>query len=131
MAATPNVGKTHISHCRLIVDTADLSGVSRQVGSLGNEHNTTDVTGYSNAVHYVTIGQGNHLLTGYQAVFSNLAAVGSHLHRPFNVGLPDQGPRVLPAKPRGNGRRRGRAVARGRGSLRADVHEGPERPHCF
>jgi hypothetical protein len=77
-AATPNVGKTHITHCRLIVDTVDLSGVSRQVGSLGNEHETTDVTGYSNGVHHVTIGHGNHLLTGYQAVFSNLAVIGSH-----------------------------------------------------
>jgi hypothetical protein len=77
-AADPNVGKTHVTHCRLIVDTADISGVSRQVGSLGNEHNTTDVTGYSNAVHYVTVGQGNHLLTGYQAAFSNLATAGSH-----------------------------------------------------
>ena len=78
MAATPNVGKTHISHCRLLVDTIDISGVTRQIGAIGNEHNTTDVTGYSDGVHHVTVGQGNHLLTGYQAAFSNLATVGSH-----------------------------------------------------
>ena len=77
-AADPNVGKTHISHCRLIVDSVDLSGVSRQVGSLGIEHNTTDITGYSDAVHHVSVGQANHLLTGYQAAYSNLAVLGSH-----------------------------------------------------
>ena len=78
MAATPNTGKTHISHCRLLLDTIDISGVSRQIGSLGNEHNVTDVTGYSDAVHYISVGQGNHLLTGYQAAFSNTAVIGSH-----------------------------------------------------
>ena len=76
--ATPNEGKTHIKHSRLIVDTANLSGVGRQVGSFGLEHNTTDVTGYDAGVHYVTVGRANHLLAGYQAVFSNLATVGSH-----------------------------------------------------
>ena len=77
-AATPNEGKTHVKHCRLIVDTVNISGVSRQVSTFGLEHNTTDVTGYSDGVHHVTVGQANHLFNGYQAAFSNLASVGSH-----------------------------------------------------
>lgn len=77
-AADPNVGKTHQKWCRLILDTADLSGVSRQVGSFGVEFETSDVTGYSAGVHHFNIGRANHLFNGYQAVFSDAATVGSH-----------------------------------------------------
>ena len=76
--ATPKVGKTHAKHCRLILDELNLSGVSRQVGSLGVEYEATDITGYGDGVHYFTLGQATHLLNGYQAAFSNLASVGSH-----------------------------------------------------
>jgi hypothetical protein len=78
MAATPNTGKTHIKNSRLIVGEIDLSGVSRQVGSVGVEYATNDITGYSNGVHYVQLGHANHLFNGYQAVFSNLGTTGSH-----------------------------------------------------
>ena len=77
-AADPNVGKTHQKWCRLILDTADLSGVSRQVGSFGVTFDTNDITGYSNGVHYFQLGHATHVFNGYQAVFSNLATVGSH-----------------------------------------------------
>lgn len=76
--ATPKVGKTHAKHCRLIIDTVNLSGVSRQMGSLGVDYEAADITGYGDGVHYFTLGQATHLLNGYQAAFSNLATVGSH-----------------------------------------------------
>ena len=76
--ATPRVGKSHTKHCRLILDTLNLSGVSRQMGSLGVDYEAADITGYGDGVHYFTLGQATHLLNGYQAAFSNLAAVGSH-----------------------------------------------------
>jgi hypothetical protein len=77
-AAEPNVGKTHQKWCRLILDTADLSGVSRQVGSFGASFATSDITGYSAGVHHFQLGHATHVFNGYQAVFSNLATVGSH-----------------------------------------------------
>ena len=77
-AATPNVGKTHVKNSRLILDQYDLSGDSRQVGSWGVTFDTSDVTGYSDGVHFFNIGQANHILSGYQAVFSNTATSGSH-----------------------------------------------------
>ncbi len=78
MAATPNSGKTHVKNTRLILDTIDISGVSRQVGSFGVEYATNDITGYSNGVHYVQLGHPSHIFNGYQAVFSNLGTTGSH-----------------------------------------------------
>ena len=77
-AAEPNVGKTNQKWCRLILDTADLSGVSRQVGSFGVEFETSDIAGYADGVHYFQLGHATHVFNGYQAVFSNLATVGSH-----------------------------------------------------
>ncbi len=76
--ATPNVGKTHIRWARLLVDSVNLSGDTRQVGSFGLEHNTTDITGYSDGVHHSSVGQANHIFNGYQAAFSNTATSGSH-----------------------------------------------------
>lgn len=76
--ATPNEGKTHVKNSRLFIDEVDISGDSRQVSTVGVEYDTNDITGYSNGVHYVQLGQANHLLSGYQAVFSNTASTGSH-----------------------------------------------------
>ena len=76
--ATPQTGKTNSKWCRLILDQLDLSGDSRQFGSLGVNYQESDITGYSDGVHYYQLGQANHLLTGYQAVLSNTALTGSH-----------------------------------------------------
>ncbi len=76
--ATPNVGKTNIRWARLLVDSVNLSGDTRQVGSFGLEHNTSDITGYSDGVHHSSVGQANHIFNGYQAAFSNTATSGSH-----------------------------------------------------
>jgi hypothetical protein len=76
--ATPTTGKTHLKHSRLLLDSLDISGDSRQMSSIGVEYAQDDVTGYSNGVHYFTLGQATHHLNGYQAVFSNTATTGSH-----------------------------------------------------
>ena len=76
--ATPNVGKTNVKHCRLLVDQIDLSGYTRQFGSLGVTYDPDDITGYSDGVHYFQLGQANHILSGYQAVLDNTALLGSH-----------------------------------------------------
>ena len=77
-AATPNVGKTHVKNTRLILDAWDLSGSSRQVGSWGVTFDTNDITGYSDGVHFFNLGHANHILSGYQSVFSNFAIQGTH-----------------------------------------------------
>lgn len=76
--ATPATGKTHVKHSRLLLDSLDISGDSRQVSSFGVEYAQDDVAGYSDGVHYFTLGRATHHLTGYQAVFSNTATTGSH-----------------------------------------------------
>jgi hypothetical protein len=78
-AADPNVGKTNQKWCRFILDTADLSGDTRQVGSFGATFDTNDLSGYSAGVHHFQLGHANHIFNGYQAVFSNAATVGSHI----------------------------------------------------
>ena len=76
--ATPTAGKANTKHSRLLLDSLDISGDSRQMSSFGVEYAQDDVTGYSDAVHYFTLGQATHHLSGYQAVFSNTAVTGSH-----------------------------------------------------
>jgi hypothetical protein len=63
---------------RLLVDAVDLSGDSRQLGQFGVEYEMASVEGWSDGVKYFTFGQPSHLFTGYQAVFNNTAATGSH-----------------------------------------------------
>jgi hypothetical protein len=77
--ATPNTGKTNIRWARLIVDTVDLSGDTRQIGSFGLQHQTSDITGYADAVHYISMGRAEHIFNGYQAVLNNTATTGSHI----------------------------------------------------
>ncbi len=76
--ATPTVGKTHVKHSRLILDQLDLSGDSRQMSSFGVEYAQDDVTGYADGVHYFTLGQATHHLSGYQAVLNDTALTGAH-----------------------------------------------------
>jgi hypothetical protein len=76
--ATPTAGKTHVKHTRLLLDSLDISGDSRQMSSFGVEYPPDDITGYSDGVHYFTLGRATHHLTGYQAVLSNTATTGSH-----------------------------------------------------
>jgi len=71
-------GKTHARFMRLIVDGVDLSGDTRQVGEFGVTYDTAECTGWSDGVKNFTLGHANHLLNGYQAVFNNTAATGSH-----------------------------------------------------
>ena len=76
--ATPTTGKANTKHSRLILDQLDLSGDSRQMSSFGVEYAADDVTGYADGVHYFTLGQATHHLSGYQAVHNNTALTGSH-----------------------------------------------------
>ena len=76
--ADPTEGKAHTKHSRLLLDSLDISGDSRQMSSFGVEYAQDDVTGYADGVHYFTLGQATHHLSGYQAVFSNTAITGSH-----------------------------------------------------
>jgi hypothetical protein len=71
-------GKTNSRWYRLIVDEVDLSGDSRQIGEFGVNYQTAPVEGWSDGVMYFTIGQAEHMLSGYQAVFNNTASTGSH-----------------------------------------------------
>ena len=77
--ATPTAGKANTKHSRLILDQLDLSGDSRQMSSFGVEYQADDVTGYADGVHYSTLGQPTHHLSGYQAVFSDTVTTGSHI----------------------------------------------------
>ncbi len=72
-------GKTNARWCRLLVDGADISGDSRQVGTIGVTHQTQDVTGYNDGAHNFTLGRQNFIFDGYQAVFSDAATTGSHI----------------------------------------------------
>lgn len=77
--ATPNTGKANVKHTRVLLDEVDLSGYSRQFGSLGVTYDTNDITGYSDGVHTFQLGRANHILSGYQAVLDNTALLGSHI----------------------------------------------------
>lgn len=56
---------------RFIADGVDLSGDTRQIGSFGTEYAESEVTGWSDGVVNVTLGQQMRELSGYQAVFNN------------------------------------------------------------
>ena len=72
-------GKTHARFCRLIIDSLNISGDSRQVGSIGVTHQPQDVTAYADAVDNFTLGRQDFIFDGYQAVFSDTATTGSHI----------------------------------------------------
>jgi len=71
-------GKTHARWFRLIVDEVNLSGDSRQVGDFGTTRQIAPIEGWSDGVVHYSLGQTEHMLSGYQAVFNNTAALGSH-----------------------------------------------------
>jgi len=70
-------GKTNMRWARLLVDSLDLSGDTRQVGSIGTVYDQQDQTAYSDAVHNFTLGHPTFELSGYQAVWNNTAVTGS------------------------------------------------------
>ena len=72
-------GKTHSRFCRLLVDSLDISGDSRQVGSIGVTHQAQDVTAYADGVDNFTLGRQDFIFDGYQAVLSDTATTGSHI----------------------------------------------------
>ena len=71
-------GKTNPRWLRLFADAVDLSGDSRQIGSFGVGYDKSNIEGWDASVKHVTLGQVNHTLSGYQAVFNNTAVTGSH-----------------------------------------------------
>lgn len=71
-------GKTNVRFFRLIADGVDLSGDTRQIGEFGVNRQVAPVEGWSDGVMYFTLGQAEHVLSGYQAVFNNTASTGSH-----------------------------------------------------
>jgi len=72
-------GKTHARHFRLIVDSADLSGDTRQIGEFGVSRQIAPIEGWSDGVIHYSLGHAEHILTGYQAVFNkNPTPLGSH-----------------------------------------------------
>jgi hypothetical protein len=71
-------GKTNARWCRLLVDSLNISGDSRQVGSIGVTYQTQDVTGYNDGVHNFTLGRQDFIFSGYQAIFDNTPS-GSHI----------------------------------------------------
>lgn len=71
-------GKTNARWYRLIVDGVDLSGDSRQAGSFGKTFQVDEQHGWSDGVVNFSLGKPTISLEGYQAVFNNTAATGSH-----------------------------------------------------
>ena len=71
-------GKTHSRWLRLFVDEVNLSGDSRQIGQFGVNYDLANLEGWSDPIKYVNMGQVNHTLTGYQAVFNNTASTGAY-----------------------------------------------------
>jgi hypothetical protein len=70
-------GKTNMRWARLLVDGVNLSGDTRQVGSIGTVYDQQDISGYADGVHNFTLGHPTLMLDGYQAV-ANDATGGSH-----------------------------------------------------
>lgn len=93
-------GKTNARWMRLIVDGVNLSGDSRQISSFGVRTIFDDQTGWSDGIINFSLGQKEHILEGYQAIFNNTATTGafSHLKTPAErvVSLPI-GIRAAPA----------------------------------
>ena len=101
----------------------------------------TNVVNLATALHREALAMELHATPGwtsrvFQAIdrwpenMSLWAAVGGDLHRPARTRTTREAARrVLRAAPRGDGRRRGRALARGGGPVHADVHAGRERAH--
>ena len=56
---------------RLIVNGVDLSGDTRQVGSIGVTYDQQDISGYSDGWHNNSLGQLVFQLDGYQAVVND------------------------------------------------------------
>jgi hypothetical protein len=71
-------GKTHARWFRLIVDGIDLSGDARQIGQFGVNRQMANIEGWNSGVQHYTLGHAEHILNGFQEVFNNTAATGSH-----------------------------------------------------
>ncbi len=72
-------GKTSARHFRLLVDGLDISGDTRQVGAFGVRYAEDDATGLSAGVKNFLLGHPSVFLNGFQAIFDNTAASGSHV----------------------------------------------------
>ncbi len=71
-------GKTNSRWYRLCYGGYDLSGDARTVGGFGAEFGEEDVTGWSDGVINFNMGRPRLFIEGFQAVFNNTAATGSH-----------------------------------------------------
>ena len=63
-------GKTNSRWMRFICDEFDLSGQSREIGTMGVSHDEAEAHGFSDGVKNYTLGHGTAVLDGYQAVFA-------------------------------------------------------------
>jgi len=69
--ASPNTGKTHGRHCRILVDGTNLSGDARTLGNCGVEYDDADVTGWDDSVRQYLSGMGVVMFGPLQAVLDN------------------------------------------------------------
>lgn len=74
MAASPNTGKTHSRHLRVLLNGYNLSGDMRAISSFGTELDQDDATGWSDDVMQYMAGRGRVLMDGFTAIFNNETA---------------------------------------------------------
>lgn len=84
MAATVPEGKTHGRHVRILLDGANISGDVRAIGGVGTRFDQAEATGLGNTLKQFVAGQGEAIVEGLSALFSNVeeatgpTAQGSH-----------------------------------------------------
>ncbi len=86
-------GKTNARWIKILLDDTggarDISGSTLSVDGVGLDYDTTDVTAYSDGVHYFTLGHPGSEIT-LTTVFDNTATTGSHTVLRQIVGIESQ-----------------------------------------